>query len=264
MRMIGSSLARAIDVIELLADHPGGERLSAIAQRLGLPKSGVHRLLAPLCARGWAEQEPGTGRYRLSLGFAALGRRLFDATGLHETCQPVLDRLARDTRELVRLTLARDGGLGWLCSAQGAPPGLRYEPAMTGPVSLHATANGKAWLATLPEGEVRRVLRARGMPALTARTIVEPAALMRDLTLVRRRGWALADEEAEPGVAAIAVVVGGGAAGGPVLGTLSVAGPIVRMPPARRRVLAASLARAASDIREFWPRGGAMPLAASA
>ncbi|MFZ9636146.1 MAG: IclR family transcriptional regulator, partial [Alphaproteobacteria bacterium] len=194
--MIGSTLARAVDVIELLADYPDGERLSAIAQRLELPKSAVHRLLAPLCASGWAEQDPATGRYRLSLRFAALGRRLFDATGLHEVCQPVLERLARDSRELVRLTLAQDGGLGWLCSAQGAPPGLRYEPAMTGPVALHATANGKAWLATLPDAEVRRLLRARGMAALTTRTIVDATALLRDLALVRRRGWALADEEA--------------------------------------------------------------------
>lgn len=262
MRMIGSSLARAIDVIEVLADYPEGERLSAIAQRLGLPKSAVHRLLVPLCARGWAEQEPATGRYRLSLRFAALGRRLFDATGLHETCQPVLDRLARDSRELVRLTLAQESGLGWLCSAQGAPPGLRYEPAMTGPVALHATANGKAWLATLPDAEVRRILRLRGMPALTARTIVDPAQLLRDLALVRRRGWALADEEAEPGVAAIAVAVGG--RGAQALGTLSVAGPVVRMPAARRRDIASALARAAADLSDCWPRGASAALAASA
>jgi DNA-binding IclR family transcriptional regulator len=264
MRMIGSSLARAVDVIELLAEYPEGERLSAIAQRLELPKSAVHRLLAPLCARGWAEQDPATGRYRLSLRFAALGRRLFDATGLHEVCQPVLDRLARDSRELVRLTLAQDGGLGWLCSAQGAPPGLRYEPAMTGPVALHATATGKAWLATLPDVEVRRLLRARGMAALTPRTIVDATALLRDLALVRRRGWALADEEAEPGVAAVAVAVGGDARGGRALGTLSVAGPVVRMPPARRRELAAALGRAAADLRDCWPRGATVPLAASA
>ena len=264
MRMIGSSLGRAVDVIELLADSPRGERLSAIAQRLELPKSAVHRLLAPLAARGWVEQDPAAGHYMLSLRFAALGRRLFDATGLHETCQPVLDRLARDSRELVRLTLAHEDGLGWLCSAQGAPPGLRYEPAMAGPVALHATANGKAWLATLADAEVRRILRARGMPALAPRTIVEPGALLRDLALARKRGWALADEEAEPGVAAIAVAVGGGSRGGRVLGTLSVAGPVVRIPTARRRELAAALARAASDLAACWPRSGPAALAASA
>jgi DNA-binding IclR family transcriptional regulator len=135
---------------------------------------------------------------------------------------------------------------------------------MTGPVALHATANGKAWLATLPDVEVRRLLRARGMAALTARTIVDATALLRDLALVRRRGWALADEEAEPGVAAVAVAVGGDARGGRALGTLSVAGPVVRMPPARRRELAAALARAAADLRDCWPRGATVPLAASA
>jgi len=252
MRTIGSNLGRAIDVVELLAEFPDGERLSAIAQRLDLPKSAVHRLLAPLCARGWAEQDDVTGRYRLSLRLALLGHRVFQATGFGDACQTILARLAAESRELVRMTFVQGDGLVWAASAQGAPPGLRYEPAMSGPVRLHATANGKAWLASLSDAHARRVLRAVNLVRLTPCTIVARPALLRSLVTIRDRGWALAEEEAETGVVAIAVAIPGPGRGTPVPGTLSIAGPAARLPQTRHAELAAALGAAAREIARFW------------
>src|SRR5436305_299464 len=83
------------------------------------------------------------------LRFALLGHRVLQASRLPDLVQPVLDALAAETRELVRATIATEDRLVWLACAQGAPPGLVYQPAMDGPVLLHATANGKAYLATL-------------------------------------------------------------------------------------------------------------------
>ena len=118
-----------------------------------LPKSGVHRLLGQLVDKGWAEQDPATQRYRLTLRFALMGKRMLAQARIEEICQPILDAVARETGELVRLSCVQDRRLAWLGSAQGAPPGLMYAPSMTGRIPLHATANGKAWLSTLPEGE---------------------------------------------------------------------------------------------------------------
>ena len=252
MRVIGSHLDRAIDVIELLAEQPSGERLSAIAQRLALPKSAVHRLLAPLCARGWAEQDEASGRYRLSLRLAALGQGLLYASRLPELCQPVLERLARESRELVRLTLVQGEHLIWIGSAQGAPPGLMYQPAMTGAVALHATANGKAWLATLGDAEALRIARARGFAAAGPRAVRNADALAAELARTRARGFGLAEEEAEPGVTAVAVaIVPNGLAR--AVGTVSVAGPVVRMIPTRYEPLAALLRASAAEMARLWP-----------
>ena len=147
MRHVEGLLARSVDVVELLAAGAAPLRLSDIASRLELPKSATHRLLRELVSLGWVEQEAAEGRYRLSLRFALLGSRGLRATGLPELVRPLLQALADATRELARLTLASDDGLVWLASAQGAPAGLMYQPAMDGPLVLHATANGKAFLA---------------------------------------------------------------------------------------------------------------------
>lgn len=93
---------RCLSIIELLADDAREMALGEIAERLGLPKSGAHRLLATLVDLGWAEQNANTSFYRLTMRLTTLGQRFFVATGIPDVCQPVLDRLAAQCREFGR------------------------------------------------------------------------------------------------------------------------------------------------------------------
>ncbi|MGH7040860.1 MAG: IclR family transcriptional regulator [Acetobacteraceae bacterium] len=259
MRFVKGLLSRCIEVVELMAAGPASLRLSDIAQALDLPKSATHRLLQELRTLGWVEQEDEDGRYRLSLRFALLGSRGLHATGLPELARPLLRDLADKTRELVRLTLATGGELSWIGSAQGARPGLMYQPAMDGPLVLHATANGKAYLAALePELALRLATRGGlGRVCLTPHTLSAPHALQAELVLVRRRGYAITEQEAELGVTAVAVAIVAG--GQDPVGTISVAGPSLRLPPARIPVLAAALAETAAALAAGWPIAPPLP-----
>src|SRR3954453_7683575 len=96
---------RCLDIIELLADGAGSVPLGQIAERLELPKSGAHRLLATLVDLGWAEKDAATSFYRLTMRLAILGQRFYVATGIPDICQPILDRLASRSREFVRLAV---------------------------------------------------------------------------------------------------------------------------------------------------------------
>ncbi|HEY0419723.1 MAG TPA: IclR family transcriptional regulator [Acetobacteraceae bacterium] len=256
MRVVKGLLQRCAEVVEFMATAAEPCRLSAIAQALDLPKSATHRLLREMLALGWMEQDGADGPYRLSLRFALLGHRVLQSSGLQDLVQPVLDRLAAETRELVRLTMATEQGLMWFAAAQGAPPGLLYQPAMNGPVLLHATANGKAYLAGLPEAAALHLARRGGLGGAgpTARTVASAEALRAELERVRRQGYAVAVEEAEPGITAVAAAV---VAEGRALGTVSVAGPSLRIGPDRIPVLAAALAHAAGVLAAIWPAGPA-------
>jgi DNA-binding IclR family transcriptional regulator len=313
MRLVKGLLQRCVEVTELMAGARGAMRLSEIAQALDLPKSATHRLLQELCTLGWIEQGAADGPYRLTLRFGLLGHRVLQATGLLDLAQPVLQQLAARTRELARLTCPVGDELVWLASAQGAPPGLVYQPSMDGPLVLHATANGKAFLACLPDEEAVRRARLGGLGTRrpTPRTLVDGAALLADLARVRARGYALAEEEAELGVTAVAVAVRNGGTGhasppplaglgreadqgwgegasqsrhlveatlapppppnlgplrGPspqgegetrcpaILGTVSIAGPTLRLSPARIPALVAELQAAARDLAAIWPQ----------
>lgn len=252
-----ANVDRALALMEQLADRPQGASLGSLADAVKVPKSAVHRLLASLTLRGYVLQDPVSQDYRLSLKLGTLGFRLLDAGAIPDLAQEVLDRLAGESGEYCRLAVADGDGLYWTARAQGATQGLRYEPPMGRDVLLHATASGKAWLATLSEEDALRIVLRRGftgrpgMGARAPRTIDE---LRRHLRDTRRRGFALAVDEAEPGIVAVAVAFGTSpGSGASCAGTISVAGPAIRFNAKRAERLAPRVRAAAIELAALWP-----------
>jgi IclR family transcriptional regulator, acetate operon repressor len=252
-----AAVERAFKLLEALADEADGADLTVLAERLDLPVSATHRLLASLAERGFVAQDAQSGAYGLTLKLSQLAFRNLDLRGLPDAGQIVLDELARATREYCRLAVVEGESLTWIARAQGATAGLRYEPPMGMGIVLHATATGKAWLASLPEQEALRIVCARGFDT-DGRTgpnaLGDVDALRRHLGETRSRGYALAVEEGEIGTVAMATTFNAGPdAGTPVAGTLSVAGPLPRMDQTRRTEIAAALAVAARAMAAIWP-----------
>jgi len=247
---------RCLDIIELLAERAASMPLGEIAEKLSLPKSGAHRLLATLVDLGWAEQDAETSYYRLTMRLAVLGQRFYVATGLPDMCQPVLDKLAQSCGEFARLAVVDGEGLVWVAQAQGARGGLLYQPSLnTNIVPLHRTAAGKAWLATLPtDAAMKRALNFEFNDSIKygPKAVQNIEGFMRELKATAKRGFGLADSEAEPGVTAIAlpIVPGEGMA---AVGTVSIAGPSVRMPEQRQQEIAQLVRAAALDLAKLWP-----------
>jgi DNA-binding IclR family transcriptional regulator len=88
---------------------------------------------------------------------------------------------------------------------------------------LHSTAAGKVLLAALPDAEVRKLLGARKMTAVTPHTITDPAALVASLAKVRSQGYATVIEENIPGVLSVGAPIRDRT--GQVVAALSVAFP---------------------------------------
>ena len=248
---------RSLQLLETLATAPDGLPLGALARRLEVPKSAAHRLLQALASRGYVHQDPLSQNYAMSLKLAVLGFRFLHARHLPDVAQGALDRLARESREYCRIAVLEGADLVWVARAQGATQGLRYDPPMGLEVVLHATATGKAWLATLAEEDALRIVCARGFatpPGFGKRAVRTVDELRAHLAITRERGYGLAVEEGESGTLAIAVVFrahpGDDA---PVAGTVSIAGPLTRLDEERVRELVPLLHAAAAEITELWP-----------
>lgn len=255
--MSASTVDRCLALVEALAGLPDGASLGSLAELVELPKSAAHRLLQTLAARGYVTQDPHTQDYQLSLRFAALGFRYLDLRRLPDVAQGALDRLARDSGEYCRIAVVEGDGLVWIARAQGATQGLRYEPAMDRQVVLHATATGKAWLATMPEGEALAIVYRHGFrapPGFGPRILTNVDDLRRHLRETRQRGHALAVEEGEAGIVAMATTFRAfDGPEAPVAGTVSIAGPLVRLDEARTATLTPRLHAAARELTELWP-----------
>lgn len=248
---------RCLAIIELLADGATEMPLGEIADRLALPKSAAHRLLATLVDLGWAEKNADTSFYRLTMRLAVLGQQFYVATGIPDICQPLLDGLAQECREFARLAVVDGQSLVWVAHAQGASAGLMYQPSLTSnTVPLFATASGKAWLATLPGDQAMQIvmknggLRNAGRYGPNAVRTVE--ALLREIKTTARRGYGLACSEAEFGVTAVAAAIRARNEG-PVLGTVSIAGPSARITEKRAHELAQFVLRSAAQLSSLWP-----------
>ena len=113
-------LERTLGILELLAQHGDGLELAVIADRLDIPRSAVHRLLTDLVRCGYVRQLRDHGDYMLTTKLVAMGLSFLSSTGIVDIAQPLLDRLAEISGELVRLAVVDGHRLTWVARAQGA------------------------------------------------------------------------------------------------------------------------------------------------
>jgi DNA-binding IclR family transcriptional regulator len=255
--MAAQLISRVLELIEFLSECPEGIPLSEICRQKKLPKGAVHRILTAMKERGYVEQDARSEYYRPTLKTAAIGFRLLAESKVTDLCQPILDRLATQSSELVRLAIATGDTLTWTAKAQGASNGLRYDPDMGQPVVLHGTANGRAWLATMPEEAAVNIVLVRGfkIPARFNRSIVSNEKTLRaELSATRKRGYGLAIEEGVVGTIAVAVpILVGSDKSRAAVGTVSIAGPIARIGGQKIKEIVDDLRVAAVELSSVWP-----------
>lgn len=250
---MSSVIEKSLAIVELLVGHPTGLPVSAIAAATDQPASGVHRTLQELARLGYVRQLHQQGDYALTIKLPAMGLGFLGRAGITDIAQPVLDALAADSGELIRLSVIDGDNLIWVAVAQGATRGLRYDPGQEQGVVVHlaSSAGGKAWLASMSDEEALVRVGAQGlMRQADGQGQNAPrslALLIEQLAEARARGYATAVDSYIAGMAAMAVPVRYEGEG-PVLGCLSIAGPAVRMTAQRMSELAPLLQQAAVEL----------------
>ena len=222
---------RAAQLLREVVHGPDAVTFTELTAATGLAKSTTSRLLMAL-ERGGLVRRDGHGGFRPGEMFVRYAWRGGAEAGLVAVARPFLDRLGDVTGETVNLGVASDGMVEQIAQVDS-----RYLIGGTNwvglSVPLHCAALGKVLLAfgaaQLPPGRLEH---------RTARTITSRAAVAADLAEVRRRGYAVTDEELEPGLIAVAAPVY--SAGAAVVAAMSVSGPASRLTRARIQDVAAS------------------------
>ncbi|WP_234553946.1 IclR family transcriptional regulator [Thermus caliditerrae] len=210
------TLERGLGVLEVLSEL-GEAGLSPLAERTGLSRSTLYRLLQTLARRGFVEEEGGVyrvGPRAFTVGQAYLRKNLLEAV------RPEMEALAQATGESVNLAVLAGMEALYLDQAEGTKL-VRLFTAPGSRAPLHATGVGKVLLAFrgVPEG--------LPLTPYTPHTLTSPEALERELAGVRRQGYALDNEEKELGVRCVAAPVFG--PGGEVVGAISLSAPASRL-----------------------------------
>jgi DNA-binding IclR family transcriptional regulator len=248
-------LERGLAIIELLAGSADGMPLSAISDELRIPRSATHRLLTSLSAHGYVRQEVDRGTYVLTSKVQVLGFRHLSASGFVDAAQPVINRLAMETGELVRLAVADNGQLTWVARAQGSRSGLRYDPDMGMEARLSCSATGYAWLSRMSNEEAVALVEAQGLGTIAEFGPAAPqsvAEVMERVEVTRQRGYSIAVQTFTDWMSAMAAPLLHPVSEN-AIGVVSVAGPVFRLTEARLHECAPLLVEAVEEISHLIP-----------
>lgn len=220
---MSQTLDRALQILDFVGEKP--RRIGEIAEYLGVHHSTALRFLHTLRKHGFVHELPDH-RYRLGSAMFRLGFQALEGIELRSVARPYMERLNEATNETVHLGTLEDGDVVYVEKVEAAHR-VRMVSRIGAIATLHCTGVSKGILAFLPDAERRRLLAMHELRKYTDNTLTDLDELEADLTLSRERGYALDDQENEPGIHCVAAPVFSGE--GDVVGAFSVTAPVTRI-----------------------------------
>lgn len=244
------SVDRALGILEILA-RVGESGVTELATALEVHKSTAFRLVSTLESHGLVEQVEGRGKYRLGVGLLRLAGATSARLDVVQESRQICKKLAADTGETINLASLSGNSALYLDQVAGGSA-LQSHNWVGQHIPLHATSNGKVLLSGLTAAEIERLLGT--LPAYTGATITSRRKLLREVSQVRTQGYAVAVDELEVGLTALAAPVRN--AHGDVLCSMSVSGPSFRLDEERVADVLPLLLTAADEVshRLGWGR----------
>lgn len=199
-----TSLSRSLAMLEAVITQGATRSIAAIARDLGVPVATAHRQVVSLVAEGYLARQ-GRGSHVAGPRLLRLLGQLDERNVVANIAAPLLHRLAGELGCVVQFgTLEGDMVTYRIKTGEGAGDlftrvGMQLE--------AYCSGIGKVLLAALPEFEREAYLATGPFPPLTARTITAPAALRRELELVREQGYAVDNGEIAEGLYCVAVPI---------------------------------------------------------
>ncbi len=203
--MTETPLARYTRILETVAAARQGMTLGMIAESVGLQPATAHRLVGSLCEVGLLQRRAQTRVYVLGARLVRLCLTALTPASVVDLARPLLRGLVGSFGETAYL--AKLSGAAAESVAMEVPQATEKAYVQPGRVMpFHASASARAIGAFQPGDVVERLLAAP-RPRFTADTKVSEAELRAELERVRAQGYAVAENELDPGVLSIAVPV---------------------------------------------------------
>jgi IclR family acetate operon transcriptional repressor len=199
------SLVRAFGVLDALSISNGAS-LSDIARQVSLPRSTVHRLLTTMEALHFVEFDRHTHLWSVGLKAFTVGAAFVQTRDLGQLGRSIMRSLMTEVHHSVNIAVHEGSGMCYV--GQVAATGIRQKTTKPGScLPMHTTASGKVLMAHWEPEEVERFLDRRVLARRTAQSIVDPIAIREELAVIRKRGYAIDDQEQADGLRCVAAIV---------------------------------------------------------
>ena len=220
------TIGKACEVLDQVAAFARPVRFGELLESSDFPKATLYRFLQTLTNQGMLSYDPDRQTYAPGLRLVRLAHAAWTQSSLAPIARPFLDALSQETGETVHLAQLDSSQVLYVDKRNAAQPVEMFSQAgKVGPA--YCTGVGKAMMAFLDETTLDRAVSQQSYHRFTDKTLTSEDALRADLDLIRSRGYAVDDEEHEPGIICIACPIL--TAGGRMLGAISVTGSTERM-----------------------------------
>lgn len=242
-----STLDKSCNTLQDVAGYGPRLRLARLQELTRIPKPTLHRLLKTMLQHGLIQQED-IGTYSVGSHLFHLARHVYEQVSVPPAARQVMMDLQHHVGETIHISAFRGGRLVYVEKLE-APHPLQMISRIGKFQSLHSSAIGKAVLSVLPQPEAYRLLSRGELRRFAPNTIIDVGRLLDLLPIIRAQGYAIDDEEDEPGLRAIGCAICD-RTGAPI-GGLSIVAPSFQMSLGQAYGYAPLLTKAAAQIAEL-------------
>lgn len=223
------TIERVSMILDLVSRSSQGVSIRDLSEALRLPKGTVHRLLLSLSYFGYIKQDISTKKYLLGLKLLDLGNLIINQLDLRKLAEPLLKELANKTKETVHMVIVDNNEVVYIDKIETEENigGLKMSSRVGSRNLAHSCAVGKVMLSYFSDEEVDTLIKEKGLPKKTARTITDPSQFREQLAIIKKQGYALDDEENEEGIRCVAAPIFDDK--GRVISAISLSGPAFRV-----------------------------------
>ena len=207
LRYAAPALEKGLDILEALADSPGGYTLNELAQKVGRKVSEIFRMAVTLQRRGYVQVDEND-RYTLTLRMFELAHRQQPLKSLVSAALPLLRELANRARQSCHLTMYQGGRVVVIAQVE-SPERWSFGLKVGVVMGLTDTSSGHVLLAFRDEIDRARMLRAH--IGVEGELDMDPGELFAVLQEVRERGYSAMPSQQTRGITNIAYPVMGAA-----------------------------------------------------
>jgi DNA-binding IclR family transcriptional regulator len=218
------SIVKMMAILDCFSTLERKLSVADIAKKTKMPRGTAHRIIRTMRELGLLEQERQRDQYRLGMKLFEIGTTVLANMDLHREAKSSVESLTRVSGETVHLSVF--DGVNSTVINRTDPEGNRVNTLFVLESSpAHATSSGKAALAFQPEAAIEKFI-SLGLRRISPNTITDPRQLRAELERVRERGYAIDNEELNPGTKCVGAPIRN--ASGRVFASLSVSGPARR------------------------------------
>lgn len=200
------AVERALKILDLFDEQDNELKITDISSRMGLHKSTVHSLLKTLQVHGYIGQNPENGKYKLGMKLFERGNFVIYGLDIRKVAKKHLKNLSMQTGQTTHLVILDGKEAVYIDKIDGSMSVIRYS-RIGRRISVHSSGVGKALVAFQSKKELQQILDGYVYHAHTANTISNESDFLAELARVRVKGYAIDNEENEPGVRCAAVPI---------------------------------------------------------